>query len=206
MPNDTSPTSIVDTVLKIGGSVLADTVLLGAAGEAIRVAAADRRLLVVPGGGPFADAVRETDERVSLSDDASHWMAILAMDQSAYLVADGLADGVVVRSRSEIADALGAGQIPVLAPTAWLQEVNPLPHSWDVTGDSIAAWVAGCVGASHLILVKPPTAKPADENGLVDPYFQRALPEGVKWTVVPADQVGELSLALRTASTFRRSL
>lgn len=197
MPNDTSPTSIVDTVLKLGGRSLADTHLLGAAQEAIGDAASDRRLLVVPGGGPFADVVRQTDQRVSLSDDAAHWMAILAMDQSAHLVAQGLDRGVVVASRREIGDALGIGQIPVLAPSGWLQEVDPLPHSWDVTGDSIAAWVAGRVGASSLILVKPPAAKLADVNELVDPYFQQTLPEGVRWTVVPADQVGELSLALR---------
>ena len=197
MPNDTNPTSVVDTVLKLGGGALADTVLFRAALEAIRAASRERRLLVVPGGGQFADAVRQTDECVSLSNDAAHWMAILAMDQSAYLVADGLTGGVVVTSESEIAEALSIGQIPVLSPSAWLKETDPLPHSWDVTGDSIAAWVAGRLGAPHLILIKPPAAKLADVHELIDPYFQQALSEGVTWTIVPADRLGELTLALR---------
>ena len=47
-----------------------------------------------------------------------------------------------------------AGRVPVLAPSRWLREADPLPHSWDVTSDSIAAWVAGQAGASTLVLVK----------------------------------------------------
>ena len=200
MPNDTRSIAIVDTVLKLGGGALEDTVLFHAALEAIRAASRERRLLVVPGGGRFADAVRQTDERVSLSDDAAHWMAILAMDQSAHLVSDGLMGGVVVTSKSEIAEALSIDQIPVLAPAAWLQEVDPLPHSWDVTGDSIAAWVAGRVDASHLILVKPSGIEPSELSELLDPYFLQALPEGVAWTIVLADRLGELSLALGSTS------
>ena len=131
------------------------------------------------------------------------------MDQCAHLVAERLAGGVVVTSWREIAGVLGDGQIPVLAPSGWLQEADPLPHSWDVTGDSIAAWVAGRVGARHLVLVKPPgvgihssdrtgsrvldrPAQHAAVAGFVDAYFLRALPRGVTWTIVPADQMEAL--------------
>ena len=68
--------------------------------------------------------------------------------------------------------ALDAGRVPVLAPSQWLREADPLPHSWDVTSDSIAAWVAGAVGARELVLVKPAGAAGADT---VDPYFSRVL-------------------------------
>src|SRR5712691_5439065 len=158
---DTGRTASVETVVKLGGGLLAYPELFDALVSAIGAAARGRRLLVVPGGGPFADAVREVDRRVRLSDDAAHWMAVLAMDQYAHLVAARLPGGVLVTELREIAAAFSAGpdgHVPVLAPYRWLREADPLPHAWDVTSDSIAAWVAGRVGARRLVLVKPPGA------------------------------------------------
>ena len=184
----------VDAVVKLGGALLARPEHFEATLAAIGAAAATRRLLVVPGGGPFADAVREVDRHLHLSDDAAHWMAVLAMDQHAHLVAARAAGGVVVAEPREIDPALDAGSIPVLAPYRWLREADPLPHSWTVTSDSIAAWIAGQVGARHLVLVKPPHAQ---GNELVDSYFQKALPAHVTPTIVSADQIDALNRALR---------
>ena len=185
---------MIETVVKLGGGLLAHAAHFDAALAAIGAAADTRRLLIVPGGGPFAEAVREIDRRLGLSDDSAHWMAVLAMDQYAHLVAARMAGGVIVAERPEIGAALDAGRVPVLAPYRWLRDADPLPHSWAVTSDSIAAWVAGQVGASDLVLVKPPHA---DGNELVDSYFSRALPPGVTSTIVCADQIDALNLALR---------
>jgi aspartokinase-like uncharacterized kinase len=186
----------VETVVKLGGGVLKHVEHFDAALAAIGVAATSRHLLIVPGGGPFADTVREVDRRLGLGDEAAHWMAVLAMDQHAHLIAGKLTRAVVVADAHEIAGALGArpvGRIPVLAPYRWLRKGDPLPHSWDVTSDSIAAWVAGRVGARRLVLVKPPGAT---GSGLVDAYFARALPAHVTPFIVPADRVDSLSAAL----------
>src|SRR5687767_967000 len=108
---------IVEEVIKIGGSLLADARHLDTALTTIADIARVRRVLVVPGGGPFADAVRALDRRVGLSDDAAHWMAILAMDQYAHVLADRWAAGVVVWDRDAAAAAHRAGRVPVLAPS-----------------------------------------------------------------------------------------
>ncbi|ADN34945.1 aspartate/glutamate/uridylate kinase [Methanolacinia petrolearia DSM 11571] len=100
-----------------------------------------RNITIVPGGGCFADSVREME----LDDDSSHWMAILAMEQyGCYLHSLGLA----------VQDELVRGTgVCVLLPYSCLREDDPLPHSWDVTSDTIAAWAAGRMG-SPLILLK----------------------------------------------------
>ena len=149
--------------------------------------------LLVPGGGPFADTVRDINRQVGLSDDAAHWMAILAMDQDAHLIASRLPSGEVVCGPDEIESALKRRRIPVLAPYQWLRDVDPLPHSWDVTSDSIAAWVAGQVGAERLVLVKP-----AGASGLavVDPCFSSVLSPRIKAAIVTADRIE----ALRTVA------
>jgi 5-(aminomethyl)-3-furanmethanol phosphate kinase len=213
--------AVVDIVVKIGGGVLAHADQLEAALAAISTAGRDRRLLVVPGGGPFADTVREVDRRIQLSDDVAHWMALLAMDQYAHLVAARLAGSVLVTKRHEIAAALDAParQIPVLAPYRWLHEADPLPHGWSVTSDSISAWIADRVDARRLILIKPPgarlhlaygtgtgatgfgeTAQKAAASELVDAYFPRALQPHVKFVMVCADQIDALRLALEGRS------
>ena len=75
-------------------------------------------------------------------------------------------------------------KLPVLAPYRWLREADPLPHSWDVTSDSIAAWVASRIGARRLILIKPPGHDP---RTAVDHYFDRALPPMVQVSIVTPD-------------------
>jgi aspartokinase-like uncharacterized kinase len=197
MEDVTRTEAVVTTVVKLGGSVISDASLCDVVLRVIGRCASTHRLLVVPGGGRFADAVRELDCRVGLSDDAAHWMAVRAMDESARVVVDRLAGGRLVATGGEIADVHACGQIPVLAPSRWLAEADPLPHSWDVTSDSIAAWVAGRVGASRLVLVKPRgvrahRSEETDGGGLalVDASFPLVLPDGLPWTILPADRVG----------------
>jgi dihydroneopterin aldolase len=117
------------------------------------------------------------------------------MDQYAHVLAQCLGCGTFVTNVREVRTALDAGRVPVLAPSKWLREADPLPHSWDVTSDSIAAWVAGAVGARRLVLVKPAGAAGAD---LVDPYFSRALPEGVTSSSVASDQLDTFLESLRS--------
>ena len=190
--------------MKVGGGVLKEVDAFDGVLAVLGAAARSRRLLIVPGGGPFADVVRDVDRRLGLPDTAAHWMAVLAMDQYAHLIAGKLGRAVIVAQAREIADALGArpvGQVPVLAPYRWLRETDPLPHSWDVTSDSIAAWVAGRVGAQRLVLVKPPGLRPLSDGDAVDAYFSRALPPDVKTVMVPADQIDALQAALSFQST-----
>jgi aspartokinase-like uncharacterized kinase len=119
------------TVVKVGGGVGDDA--LRPLCATLAALGARHELLVVPGGGRFADAVREADRRIGLSDAAAHRMAILGMEQF----------GLVLRD-------LGAPQVVMPASLA----LDALPESWQVTSDSIAAWVAADAGAGRLVLVK----------------------------------------------------
>ena len=186
--------ALVDAVVKLGGGLLGDVEAFEAVLAVVGAHAPSRRLLLVAGGGPFADAVRDADRRIGLSDTAAHWMAVLAMDQYAYLIASRMPNAALVEEPLGISAAIEDGQLPVLAPSRWLRAVDPLPHSWDVTSDSIAAWIAGCLGARCLVLVKPSRA---DRNSdIVDPYFATALPAGLTATIVTADQLDMLRSAL----------
>jgi aspartokinase-like uncharacterized kinase len=176
---------VIDLIIKVGGGLLQDRDDLDRTLAAVTHMARARRALLVPGGGPFADAVREIDRRVGIGDDAAHWMAVLAMDQYAHFLAARLPEARLVTTPEQAAAALDAARLPVLAPFDWLKRADPLPHGWHVTSDSIAAWLAGEVGARELVLFKPAGAV----GPLVDDYFERALPATVKVTIVAADHV-----------------
>jgi len=123
------------TVVKLGGS------LAPRIAEIIPVLkAAHRLLLIVPGGGIFADAVRQS----GVDADAAHWMACAAMDQYGWTLA---AQGI--ETTSKIARPKDTC---VLLPYCALRRYDPLPHSWDITSDTIAAWVAGRIGGDLLVL------------------------------------------------------
>jgi aspartokinase-like uncharacterized kinase len=179
----------ISTVVKVGGGLLADTSSFDIVLAAIETLSRDVPLLVIPGGGAFADVVRDIDRRFGLSDDAAHWMAILGMEQYAQLIASRLTRGKLVGASSEFESALRERRIPVLAPYRWLRDTDPLPHSWDVTSDSISAWVAGQIGADRLVLVKPSGASGRD---IVDPCFRSVLPAHVSAEIVTADRMDEL--------------
>ena len=186
-PTGSAPRSTfeIDMVIKVGGGLLEHLDHLDRVVAAISDVSRTLRVVVVPGGGPFADAVRRVDERLPLGDEEAHWMAILGMDQYAHLLAARIDAGAVVAGREEIEDAHRRGHTPVLAPSAWLKAVDPLPHSWDVTSDSIAAWVAGELGAARLLLIKPPGARGPN---LVDAHFENARPAGCACDCLAADE------------------
>jgi 5-(aminomethyl)-3-furanmethanol phosphate kinase len=144
------------TVVKVGGGLAreAGDRALRTLCRTIADAGARHPLVVVPGGAAFADAVREHDRRFALRGATAHRMAILAMEQFGWLLSD-LIPGAIPCSDLPAARAAAArGATPILLPAALLAR-DPLPASWAVTSDSIAAWVAGAGHATRLVLVKP---------------------------------------------------
>jgi aspartokinase-like uncharacterized kinase len=201
------------TVVKVGGGVGDDALpgLCTSLGEL----GARHPLMVVPGGAGFADAVRDADRRFGLRAGTSHRMAILGMEQFGWLLSDLIPGAARCADLSRV----GARRTTVLLPAALPLDV--LPSSWDVTSDSIAAWVADRVGAERLVLVKkvdglyaewPPRGEPiarltvaelaALRAGGVDPYLPKLL-EGAgfeTWVIGPG-RVAELLERGTTAGT-----
>ena len=141
------------TVIKVGGSLALNPQKLRILCRKLNDISKKQRLVIVPGGGEFADTVRNLDKRFDLSSKVSHQMAILAMDQYGYLMADLIGNYYLVDRLENIQNALNSGKLVIFLPSSYFACVDPLQNSWDITSDSIAVYIAGQLGACRIVLI-----------------------------------------------------
>ncbi|EIC30518.1 MULTISPECIES: hypothetical protein [Methylomicrobium] len=136
-------------VIKLGGSLEAAGTLADC------LAAIERKFadgaVVVPGGGLFADRVRDAQQRWRFGDPAAHRMAILAMQQMALLFNGLKPDWRII---SQVADFDRFTGMSIWSPDPDELDRAGIPANWNITSDSLAAWLAGRLSAGELILVK----------------------------------------------------
>jgi 5-(aminomethyl)-3-furanmethanol phosphate kinase len=170
------------TVVKVGGS-LYDLPDLGRRFRQWLIGLkAD--VVVVPGGGRTADAVRELDHWQNFGEEMSHWLALRALSLNAHFLASLLFPSTLAGGWQGFS-VPPRGIVPVLDALSFMQEdeerPDHLPHTWDVTGDSVAARFAIVSGARSLVLLKSVTIPPemswaeASQLGLVDVMFPRLI-------------------------------
>ena len=139
-------------VVKIGGSLLGSPELVR--WLEIFVKYSDGNIIIVPGGGIFADAVREAQKLTKISDACSHKLAVLAMDQFGLLLANLNPLLATARTECEIDERTWQHRAIVWLPSHMVFADDSIPQSWDVTSDSLAAWLAKKLNAKQLVLVK----------------------------------------------------
>lgn len=165
-------------VVKLGGSLAAGARLR----EWLAVLAHNGagRVVIVPGGGPFADAIRDAQRQQGFDDATAHRMALLAMEQYGHMLIGIQPDLIGAATRDSIGQALERGAVAVWMPSAMALACPDIPASWDMTSDSLAAWLAAELRADLLVLVKSlqvtearATTTELAARGWVDPEFPR---------------------------------
>jgi aspartokinase-like uncharacterized kinase len=162
-------------VVKLGGSLSREPRLK--AWLAMLAEVGGGRVLVVPGGARFADAVREVQTHWQFDDLAAHNMAVLAMAQTAHLLHALEPRLAFASDEPDIRRVLHAGQAALWMPLGLLRDAPDVLTSWDVTSDSLALWFALRLNAEALVVVKACDV-PSDFTlaqltaiGTVDPRF-----------------------------------
>ncbi len=151
----------MDLVIKIGGSLCKYPQELRELCRGLSEWLRGERCIVTPGGGPFADVVRQVQVVHAISDDVAHEMALLAVDQYGLMLSELIDGSVPVRTLVE-AKRISGRAIPVLLPSNLIISSDSLEHSWDAGSDCVAAIVARACNAKRLVLVK-------DVDGIRDP-------------------------------------
>lgn len=163
-------------VIKVGGSLLGSPEL--ERWLEIFVKFSDGHIIIVPGGGVFADAVRESQKVSKISDACAHRLAVLAMDQFGLLLANMNPGLAIARTECEIDERTWQHRAIVWLPSTMVLADDSIPKSWDVTSDSIAAWLAEKLNAKYLILLKSDKPDKSElclkmmtKDGVVDEAF-----------------------------------
>lgn len=193
-------------VVKLGGSLQSSsslrdwTELIGREGGG--------KIVLVPGGGRFADAVRTVQRELRFDDRTAHVLALLAMEQFGAVLASFAPELVPTQSKPEIQDVLARGRVPVWMPHALVSLSADIVSDWSFTSDSLSLWLARLLEAETLLLVKSiamprPDATPEELStaGMIDsafPALARGYQGHIAWLV--RDQTERLRAALRSDS------
>jgi 5-(aminomethyl)-3-furanmethanol phosphate kinase len=140
-------------IIKLGGSLSQSDTLVKCLNR-VEQNYPDRAVVIVPGGGAFADQVRLAQHRWQFDDKIAHRMAILAMQQMALLFNGIKGNFAIASSLLDIQNQLHKQKIVIWSPDIVELDKAAIQASWDITSDSLAAWLAGVLSAKELILVK----------------------------------------------------
>jgi len=164
-------------VIKLGGSLSNSSALVDCLQQ---ISLAKEKIVIVAGGGAFADQVRIAQQHWCFDDKTAHAMALLAMQQSAYLFKSLEAKFELAHSVSQCTH--------FFQPCIWLPDINELNQanikaSWDITSDSLAAWLATQLNADKLTLVKAANINEKklfnlQQRGIIDPEFINFIQHG----------------------------
>lgn len=163
-------------VIKLGGS-LTHSGALPACLDSVEQHYRGKAVVIVPGGGAFADQVRSAQQQWRFDDSTAHAMALLAMQQMALLFNGLKMHFKIAASLAEIKREGLAGQVLIWSPNIVELDLAGIPASWEITSDSLSAWLAKTLSADELVLVKSAVIN-ADsdlaglaEQGIVDKAF-----------------------------------
>jgi aspartokinase-like uncharacterized kinase len=140
-------------VVKLGGSLSHSESLIKCL-NSLEQNYAPNAIVIVPGGGAFADQVRLAQQRWQFDDNTAHRMAILAMQQMALLIKGLKRCFTIAYSVTDIEKQLSRQKIVIWSPDIVELDRAGIAASWDITSDSLAAWLASALSAKELILVK----------------------------------------------------
>lgn len=125
-------------IIKIGGS------LLDKSGDILKIIK-EYKPIIIPGGGIFADFIREFDNKKHISDEAAHKMAIYSMNQYGIYLSD--------ISKIPCSDSIKDGPL-ILLPYNLLENKPIKEYSWEITSDSLSCYVAHLYKENYIILLK----------------------------------------------------
>jgi len=162
-------------VIKLGGSLAQSGVLINCLNK-IQERYQGRAVIIVPGGGAFADQVRLAQQQWQFDDVTAHQMAILAMQQMALMFKGLVPNWIIVSSLSELQTAKALNKILIWSPNNAELDQAGIPATWDITSDSLAACLAKQVSATELILVKSAVIDP--QTSLEQLAVQQIIDQG----------------------------
>jgi len=142
-------------LFKIGGTILEDFENLNSTiSQFSQLFGKDviQRIILIPGGGSFANFVRKIYSELKLTDELAHWMSIISMDYNGIELGKKFPKLEIFEEYDKLKEI--GKSFCIFLPYQFLKENDKLPHSWDVTSDSITLFLAKKLGLNECFLIK----------------------------------------------------
>ena len=148
-------------IVKIGGSLTYDAKPLL---KALKSYAKEnnKKIIIIPGGGEFADVVRKIDKALNISNSLSHKLAIKCMDLIGEIYAE-IGDINAYDTLFDLKKAIEKEKIAILLPSKILLSTDVAEHSWDITSDSLSLYIGKLLDAKEIIIA-------TDVDGIYDKF------------------------------------
>lgn len=180
-------------IVKVGGSLLTMPDLLERMTNWLSGEPRFNTLLIV-GGGPLVDSVRELAALREYDSEFLHWLCVDLLDTSFRLMAAQLPNAIAMATKAALDREMDqwrregdcVPKLGIVSVSAYYRQDEPrtlpieLPLTWDTTTDSLSALLAHRTRADELVLLKSCDV-PADadwfelaDRGVVDRAFPMA--------------------------------
>ena len=162
-----------------------------------------QKVIIVPGGGSLADFVRSIDDNLNIGDDLAHWMAIYAMNHNGVNLCNKFTELKYINNYDELQTCLKKESekgMFVFLPYDFLSQEDQLPHSWEVTSDSITLYLAHKLKFKECYLIKDVDGIMIDEKGQ-----EEVLKEMTTSDYVKLKNSNRLELVRLDANKFKKS-
>ena len=140
------------------------------------------QVVLVVGGGPFADVVRDSQKQHHYDDRTAHNMAMLGMQQYAEMIANISPTLTLTYDIASIHKVLDEDGIPVWMPYNMLINETAIQPDWNMTSDGLATWLAEQMNIQQLLFIKsvplpegPFSYQKLSQAGLIDEYSANYL-------------------------------
>ena len=167
------------------------------------IGAARIPVVIVPGGGRFAESVRELQRTMHFDDAVAHRLAMLAMHQMGELMVSLQRGLEITQSLDEISAVLRRDEVPVWVPLRMIADDVTIPAGWTATSDSLAARLAELLGGANLALLKSvdvekgESAEELARRDVVDPEFPAIVARaGLSWSIFGPGNDANFAVAL----------
>ena len=147
-------------VVKLGGSLSHSNALLTCL---TTLENKSQPCVIVPGGGGFVDQVRRSQQQWQFNDETAHKMALLGMQQMALLIQGIKQHFLIAETIDSIHSAVNQQKTVIWSPNSDSLSAAGVSESWDVSSDSLAAWLATRLKAEELVIVKSAAVDKRDD-------------------------------------------
>jgi aspartokinase-like uncharacterized kinase len=142
-------------IFKIGGKILENSTNIESTISQLTQLYEEKvlqKIIIVPGGGSYANFIRRIDDELKLGDDLVHWMAIYSMNHNGIELNRKFPELECIEDLKGFQDSNKF--FSIFLPYKYLRINDTLPHNWDVTSDSIAYYVANKLQFNLCFLIK----------------------------------------------------